>query len=117
MSSQTRICMIGGGRVGRLHSGTVQRFVPEADVAALVDPVAAVAEKTGQEFGIEHRLASLEEALDKVDFEAVIITTPTYSHRDLAVMAASSKKTIYYKTFEKRFPLSAGFKNKVHESR
>ena len=70
--------MIGAGRVGKLHSGTLQRYVPDGDVVALVDPAEAVLNETGNEYGIDGRFTSLEEALDKADFDAVIITTPHF---------------------------------------
>ena len=88
MTLPIRICMIGAGRVGKLHSGTLKRHVPGGDVVALVDPWAEVRDATGDEFGIERRFASLADALDAVDFDAVVITTPTPTHRELAVLAA-----------------------------
>lgn len=95
MTAPVRICMIGAGRVGKLHSGTLKRHVPGGDVVALVDPWAEVRNATGNEFGIDRRHASLEEALDKTDFDAVVITTPTPTHRDLAVLAAEHGKHIF----------------------
>ena len=59
MTASVRICMIGAGRVGKLHSGTLKRHVPGGDVVALVDPWAEVRDATGDEFGIGRRFASL----------------------------------------------------------
>jgi predicted dehydrogenase len=87
--------MVGAGRVGQLHSGTLRRYVPGTDIAALVDPVASIREETGRQFGVEERFATLEEALDKVEFDAAIITTPTFTHRDLAVMAGDHGKHVF----------------------
>ncbi len=95
MTAPIRICMIGAGRVGKLHSGTLTRHVPGGDVVALVDPWAEVRDATGDEFGIERRFASLAEALEAVDFDAVVITTPTPTHRELAVLAAERGKHIF----------------------
>ena len=36
--ANVRICMIGAGRVGKLHSGTLRRHVPGGELVALVDP-------------------------------------------------------------------------------
>lgn len=88
MNKNVRICMIGAGRVGKLHSGTLKKYVPDGDVVALVDPFEQVLNETGTQFGIDGRYTSLEEALDKVDFDAVIITTPTFTHRELAQLSA-----------------------------
>ncbi len=95
MKNQVRICMLGAGRVGRLHSSTITRYVPDAAVVALVDPAQTILHQTGEDFGIDGRYSSLEEALDKTSFDAVIITTPTFTHRDLAVLAAEHGKHIF----------------------
>ena len=44
---------------------------------------------------IRDRFTSLEEAIDKADFDAVVITTPTFTHRDLALEAAAAGKHIF----------------------
>ena len=95
MTASVRICMIGAGRVGKLHSGTLKRHVPGGEVVALVDPWAEVLNATGDEFGIERRFASLADALDAVAFDAVVITTPTPTHRELAVLAAEHGKHVF----------------------
>jgi myo-inositol 2-dehydrogenase/D-chiro-inositol 1-dehydrogenase/scyllo-inositol 2-dehydrogenase (NAD+) len=93
--ANVRICMIGAGRVGKLHSGTLRRHVPGGDVAALVDPYRPALDATGEQFGIERRYTSLEDALDAAEFDAVVITTPTPTHRDLAVLAAERGKHVF----------------------
>jgi myo-inositol 2-dehydrogenase/D-chiro-inositol 1-dehydrogenase/scyllo-inositol 2-dehydrogenase (NAD+) len=87
--------MIGAGRVGKLHSGTLRRYLPDGDVVALVDTQAEVLEQTADEFAIEKRFPSLEEALEKSEFDAVIITTPTFTHKSIAVMAAEHGKHVF----------------------
>lgn len=93
--ANVRICMIGAGRVGKLHSGTLRRHVPGGDVVALVDPFERVLNETGDQFEIERRYTSLEDALDGTAFDAVVITTPTPTHRDLAVLAAENGKHVF----------------------
>ena len=95
MSRLIRICMIGAGRVGKLHSGTLRRYIPDGDVVALVDTQESMLNDTGIEFGIENLYTSLDEALDKSDFDAVVITTPTPSHKYLAVFAAEQGKHVF----------------------
>jgi myo-inositol 2-dehydrogenase/D-chiro-inositol 1-dehydrogenase/scyllo-inositol 2-dehydrogenase (NAD+) len=93
--ASVRICMIGAGRVGKNHSKALTRHVPGGKIVALVDPAAEVLESTGQEFGIDARFSSLEEAAEKVSFDAVVITTPTFTHRDLALAAADRGKHVF----------------------
>lgn len=95
MKHAIRICMVGAGRVGRNHSRSLIEHVPGAACVALVDPVADTLEATGAEFGYEHRFTSLEEALDRAQFDAVVITTPTFTHRALAVVAAQAGKHVF----------------------
>ena len=93
--SPVRICMVGAGRVGKNHSRWITRHVPGGRIVALVDPVAETLAATGEEFGIEDRFASLEDVLDTVPFDAVVITTPTPTHRPLTAAAAQHGKHVF----------------------
>ncbi len=95
MNTTIKICILGAGRVGRLHTGNLTRYLPGGQVAALIDPVVEARQSLAQEFGIPACFASLEEALEKVDFDAAVITTPTPTHRALAVMAAGRGKHVF----------------------
>ena len=95
MKSAIRICMVGAGRVGKVHSRSITRHVPSGRVVALVDPAAEVVRETATEFDIEARLDSLEKALDSVEFDAVVITTPTFTHKALALLAAERGKHVF----------------------
>jgi len=95
MKSSIHICMIGAGRVGKNHSNALTRHVTAARITALVDPATEIREATGNEFGIEARFSTLEEALDKVEFDAVVITTPTFTHRQLVELSSEHKKHVF----------------------
>jgi myo-inositol 2-dehydrogenase/D-chiro-inositol 1-dehydrogenase/scyllo-inositol 2-dehydrogenase (NAD+) len=86
MPDEVRVCLIGAGRA---------RHVQNGKPIALVDPNTEALRATGARFGIEGRYTSLEEALDRADFDAVVITTPTFTHRDLAVMAMNAGKHVF----------------------
>ena len=94
MKTPIRICMVGAGRVGKNHSRALTR-VTQARIVGLVDPFTAVREETAAEFGIEALFATLEVALEKVEFDAVVITTPTPTHLPLSVLAAENKKHVF----------------------
>jgi myo-inositol 2-dehydrogenase / D-chiro-inositol 1-dehydrogenase len=94
MQKPIRICMIGAGRVGKNHSRAM-RHVAGADIVAIVDQVAQVRQETAAEFGIEAQFDSLEQALEAVDFDAVVITTPTPTHLPIAALAADHKKHVF----------------------
>lgn len=95
MKSQVQICMIGAGRVGKNHSNAITRHVPKGKIVALVDPVEEVRKETAAEFGIEKQFDSLEQALDKAEFDAVVITTPTPTHLPITALAADNGKHVF----------------------
>lgn len=95
MNRSVKFCMVGAGRVGVLHAGTLRRHLTGGEPAALVDSSPRMLQSTGDTFGIARRFASLEEALDRADFDAVIITTPTFTHKPLALAAAARGKHVF----------------------
>jgi myo-inositol 2-dehydrogenase/D-chiro-inositol 1-dehydrogenase/scyllo-inositol 2-dehydrogenase (NAD+) len=78
-----------------VHAESLVQHVPEGKLAALVDPNSDALEKTAARFGVESHFSSLEEAIDGVAFDAVVITTPTFTHRELAKVAAARGKHIF----------------------
>ena len=95
MDTVIKICMVGAGRVGKNHSRILARHVPGGRIVVLVDPFADVRAETAAEFGIDAQYDSLEQALDKADFDAVIITTPTPTHLPLSALAAEHGKHVF----------------------
>ena len=95
MNKQVRICMIGGGRVGKNHSRALTRYVPFGKIVALVETMPQVREETALEFGIENQFATLEAAIENVQFDAVVITTPTPTHLPITRLAAENKKHVF----------------------
>ena len=95
MTQVVKVCMVGAGRVGKLHSGTLRRYMPDGDVVALVDTQEEILHQSADDFEIEQRYSSLEEALNKSEFDAVIITTPTFTHKQIAVLAAENRKHVF----------------------
>ena len=104
MNRPVKICMVGAGRVGVLHAGTLRPHLSGGEPAALVDSSPQMLKSTGDAFGIDLRFASLDEALDRAEFDAVIITTPTFTHKPLALAAAARSKHIF---LEKPMAMSA----------
>jgi myo-inositol 2-dehydrogenase/D-chiro-inositol 1-dehydrogenase/scyllo-inositol 2-dehydrogenase (NAD+) len=77
-----------------VHADTLTHRTPAGRLVALVDPSAEALRATGDRYGVQARFGTLEEALDRTQFDAVVITTPTFTHRELAVMAAEAGKHI-----------------------
>ena len=90
-----RICLVGAGRAGKVHANSLVNRVPAAVLASIVDPVPEILENVGNQFGVENRFESLEAALSWGNFDATVITTPTFTHKILAVMAAEARKHVF----------------------
>lgn len=93
--SHVSLCMIGAGRVARVHTNSIVRHSPNAKLTAIVDPNPAARDSLGDDFGVAARFESIEDALEQAEFDAVVITTPTFTHASLAVKAAQAGKHIF----------------------
>ena len=60
----------------------------------MVDPNAEALKAGADEFGVTQRFTSLEEAVERLAFDAVVITTPTFTHAALAITAAKAGKHV-----------------------
>lgn len=89
------VCLVGAGRAGRVHANSLTRRIPGARLACIVDPVREALDAASAEFGVEACFGSLEAALEWGRFEAVVITSPTFAHRSLAVLAAEEGKHVF----------------------
>lgn len=83
-----RFCLIGAGRAGMVHARNVAFNIKNTDLTAIVDSQEPVLQERGRELGVKKLYTRLDEALDSKDFEAVIIVTPTFSHREIVVACA-----------------------------
>ena len=68
--------------------------MPAAQLVAIADPSRQTLDETGDIFGVGTRFESFERALEDAEFDAVVITTPTFTHAELAVAAANAGKHV-----------------------
>jgi scyllo-inositol 2-dehydrogenase (NAD+) len=87
-----RVALVGAGRAGLNHAVQLSEHVPAAQIAGVVDADAARAGELATRFGAPAH-GTLEAALDRCD--AVVISTPTFTHRDLAVRAAEAGRHVF----------------------
>lgn len=95
MTAAIQVCMVGAGRAARVHTQTFQRYLSLGKVAAVVDPDLTARQSLMEHFSIPLGFDSLEEALTKTHFEAVVITTPTPTHASLTILAAEHGKHVF----------------------
>jgi len=89
-----KVCLVGAGRAGTVHANNLSRSVPNAILNAVVDPNIDAAKKISSKTRAKC-FSSLEEAIKSVNFDAVVITTPTYTHAKLTETAASAGKHVF----------------------
>ena len=87
-----RVCLVGSGRVGHLYSSIYQKYITEAKIAAVVDEDILRTREVASECNIpdENVFDNFEQAIEKVKIDAALITTPTFTHAKLTVLAAES---------------------------
>lgn len=94
MASHMNVCVVGLGRAGLVHAGNFQRHVPGAVLAAVVESDPDILEKHAGELGIAARYRDIHQALNHAQVDAVCITTPTFTHAEIAVAAARAGKHV-----------------------
>ncbi|RYH07986.1 inositol 2-dehydrogenase [Tropicimonas sp. IMCC6043] len=96
-----RIGILGCGRIGRVHAGSVLAL-PDARLVAVADAVHDAAKALAAETGSDAR--TVEEIVSADDIDAAVIATPTTTHFDLIHALAKAGKAIFC---EKPIDLSA----------
>jgi len=89
-----RLAVVGAGRCGMLHALNARRWVSAAELACVVDASEPLARKAGDELSVVS-FTSLEDALGAASFDGVVITTPTFTHAQIAVAAAAAGLHIF----------------------
>lgn len=95
MDETLRVCVVGTGRAGMVHAKNFRWRTPHAQLVAIVDQDIERLKKAAADLSLEgNSYHSLESALECVDIDAVVITTPTFTHAHLTILAAQAGKHI-----------------------
>jgi len=90
-----RVCVVGVGRAGMVHATNFKNNVPRASLAAVVDADLELAEKRAKDLGVDLFFSDLYELLDRAEIDAICITTPTFTHAEIAIAAARAGVHIF----------------------
>jgi scyllo-inositol 2-dehydrogenase (NAD+) len=87
--ANVRVCALGTGRAGMVHARNFRWHVPHAELVAVVDaePGRALAAAAELDLG-DRGFTRLSDALAATEVDAVVITTPTFTHEPLVREAA-----------------------------
>ncbi|MCS7114125.1 MAG: Gfo/Idh/MocA family oxidoreductase [Candidatus Bathyarchaeota archaeon] len=95
MPKTVGVCLIGAGRAGAVHGKNFSQHIAGSKVVAVVDSYAENAMKAAKDFGAEKWYTNHKEALKQEDVDAVVISTPTFTHAEIAIDAAEAGKHIF----------------------
>jgi len=95
MDNPVRVCLVGVGRAGQVHADSLVNHIPEGKLVAVVDQNKELLESVSSRFRVGARFATLADALESAKFDAVVITTPTSTHKDLTILSVANEKHVF----------------------
>jgi inositol 2-dehydrogenase len=87
--------LIGLGRLGRVYARDLATRIPLTRLLAVADTNVAAAEDVAREFDVPRHYAEPEALLDDPAVDAVVIASPTSTHRALAIAAAGRRRPTF----------------------
>ena len=86
--------LIGCGRLGRVYARDLSSRIAETRLAAIADVNPAVAEDAAAEFGTR-AVADAGDLFHDPSIDAVVIVSPTHTHKELVIAAAGARKPAF----------------------
>lgn len=113
---KAKIGIIGLGGVAQLVHLPIIKKIPEAEVIAVADSNRSTLNSVAEKFGISNRYSDFRKLLDIKELEAVIIATPTNTHKDIALACIDAGKDILIekpiaRTFKEADEITTAAKN------
>ena len=90
-----RIGLIGLGRLGQVYARDLATRIPETRLVAVADPAAGVAAAAAETYEVPRWSTDSQAVIDDPDVDAVVIVSPTHTHRDVVLSAAARGKTVF----------------------
>jgi len=96
-ANKTRLAvgLLGAGRLGRVYARDLATRIAETRLVAIADPDATLAQEVAAEFGVSKHYADPLALLDDSTVDALVIVSPTHTHRELVIAAASRGKPTF----------------------
>ncbi len=92
-----KICLVGAGRAGEVHGDVYNDYVKNSEIIAVVDNDIKKAKTLANKYNLKENsvFEELNDAIKNTEIDAVVITTPTFTHSDYAVEAAKNKIHVF----------------------
>lgn len=95
MSRHLNVGLIGLGRLGHLYAQFLSGRVNSAKLVAVADVDPARARQTAEEFGAPRHYIEPLALLDDPAVDAVVITTPTHTHKEIVIASLDRRKPTF----------------------
>src|ERR1700693_280203 len=95
MSRNLNVGLIGLGRLGRLYAKFLSRRVAGVKLVAVADTDIVRLKEVTAEFDVPLSFGNTDDLLADSAVDAVVITTPTHTHRELVIAALDHKKPTF----------------------
>ena len=90
-----KVGLIGLGRLGQVYARDLSSRIAETRLVAVADPNAELAKKTAAEFDVARSYADARDLVADPDVEAIVIVSPTNTHKEIVIAAAGAGKPIF----------------------
>lgn len=87
--------MIGLGRLGALYAEYLANRIRGARLAAIADLKPGAASAQADTLGVERHYENYQDLLAQEDIDAVVVATPTSTHKEIVIETAKSRKAIF----------------------
>jgi len=95
MTARLGVGLIGLGRLGRVYARDLSSRIAETRLVAVADPMGNVAQEVAAEFDVAKHYTDPTALIDDPAVDAIVIVTPTDTHRALAIEAAGRRKPTF----------------------
>jgi scyllo-inositol 2-dehydrogenase (NAD+) len=90
-----RVGLVGLGRLGRIYARDLATRIRGVRLTAVADTNAQAAEGIAREYDIPHVHTMSDDLIHDANVDAVVVASPTHTHRDIVIAAAGAKKPTF----------------------
>src|SRR3712207_6516538 len=95
MPGRVRVALIGAGRIGRLHAGTLAAQLPDAELVGVADADGSAARSVAESLRVARWTIDADALIAHAGTDAVVIASPTDTHSRYIVAAANAGKDVF----------------------
>jgi inositol 2-dehydrogenase len=93
--ARLKVGVVGVGRLGKVYVRDLAARIADTTVVAVADPDRALAAAVAEEFDVPHAYGAAEDLISDRNVEAVVVVSPTHTHRDVVVAAVQAGKPTF----------------------